>query len=312
MEAAPMSFAPDVPPPITRKTPRRLRVDIHPEEKVLKIMAGTDKDTSFPFWTFNGSVPGPMIRARVGDTLEIHMDNSASMNKMSHTVDFHGIIGPGGAAPALMTTLDQLREGDFKLLYPGLYIYHCAASPVPWHVAHGMYGLLLVEPEEGLSKVDREFYVVQSEIYTKKPFGSEGLQEFDPEAAYNERPTYVVFNGAVGSMMGDRALKAKVGERIRVFFGNGGPNLVASWHIIGVVFEKLYNLGATNAPLENVQSAAVPAGGSAWAEFTLRVPGNYTFVDHSIFRIEKGALGILTAEGPEQPELYKKYPATEK
>jgi nitrite reductase (NO-forming) len=192
----------------------------------------------------------------------------------------------------------------FKMLNPGVFIYHCAAPPVTWHIANGMYGMIIVEPKKGLPKADKEFCVFQSDVYTKKPFGAEGLQEFDDHAAELERPTYVVFNGAADSMT-ENPLKAKVGDKVRVWFGNGGPNLISSFHIIGVIFETLYNQGSFENPLSNVQTTLVPAGGACAMEFSLKVPGKYTLVDHSIFRVQKGAMGLLEAEGPEAPEIYK-------
>lgn len=194
---------------------------------------------------------------------------------------------------------------SFKAINPGLYVYHRAtASPsIPAHIANGMYGMILVEPEDGLSPVDKEFYVLQSDFYTKED--KDGVLEFDHKKGSDERPTYVAYNGMAGSLA-KNPLKAKVGDKIRIFFGNAGPNLVSSWHIIGEIFDKVWTEGSlTTPPLENVQTTLVPAAGSSIAEFVVEVPGTYISVDHSIFRIEKGALGLLKVEGKKNPDVYK-------
>lgn len=171
------------------------------------------------------------------------------------------------------------------------------------HIANGMYGLILVEPKEGLPKVDKEFYIVQGDFYTKGKKGAQGLQPFDMDKAVAEQPEYVVFNGHVGAIAGDNALKAKAGETVRMYVGNGGPNLVSSFHVIGEIFDKVYVEGGKLIN-ENVQSTIVPAGGSAIVEFKVDIPGSYTLVDHSIFRaFNKGALGQLKVEGAENPEI---------
>ena len=187
-----------------------------------------------------------------------------------------------------------------------MYIYHCAVAPVGMHIANGMYGLILVEPKEGLPKVDKEFYIVQGDFYTKGKKGAQGLQPFDMDKAIAEQPEYVVFNGHVGSIAGDNALKAKAGETVRMYVGNGGPNLVSSFHVIGEIFDKVYVEGGKLIN-ENVQSTVIPAGGAAMIEFKVDIPGSYTLVDHSIFRaFNKGALGQLKVEGDENPEIMTK------
>src|SRR6516164_9456435 len=167
-----------------------------------------------------------------------------------------------------------------------------------------MYGLMLVEPPQGLPPVDHEYYVMQGDFYTVGKFREKGLQAFDMQKAIDEHPTYVVFNGSEGSLVGDRALTAKVGQRIRLFVGNGGPNLVSSFHVIGEIFDRVQQEGGTKVQ-ENVQTTLIPAGGAAIVEFHTEVPGSYVLVDHSIFRaFNKGALAILKAEGPENKTIY--------
>jgi nitrite reductase (NO-forming) len=194
---------------------------------------------------------------------------------------------------------------SFRALNPGLYVYHCAVSPVPMHIGNGMYGLILVQPKEGMPRVDREFYVMQSEFYAKA--GKPGQPHtLDMEKGIDEKPTHVVFNGSVGAMTGDNALKANVGESIRLFVGNGGPNLVSSFHIIGEVFDNVYGEGGSLVSQQNVQTTLVPAGGSAMVEFRAEKPGTLVIVDHSIFRaFNKGAIGMINVEGPDNLEVYK-------
>jgi nitrite reductase (NO-forming) len=302
-ETANLTFAPNVPPAITRKKPAIVKVMLTTEEKIGDLMEGIDNGTKYKFWTFNGHVPGPFIRVRVGDTIEVTLSNPKESG-MVHNVDFHAVTGPGGGAAVTSVAAGETKTARFKMLNPGVFTYHCAAPPVPDHIANGMYGLILVEPEKGLPKVDREFYVMQSEFYTKGEFGDEGLQEYSPEKGAAEHPTYVVFNGKVGSLNGENAIKAKVGDKIRIYFGNIGPNLVSSFHVIGTIFDRVYREGSLSDYTQNVQTTVVPAGSASVVELKTPVPGNFTIVDHSIFRIQKGALGTLTVTGAEAPDIY--------
>ncbi|HGJ9479346.1 TPA: copper-containing nitrite reductase [Neisseria gonorrhoeae] len=292
------THAPEVPPAIDRDYPAKVRVKMETVEKTMKM----DDGVEYRYWTFDGDVPGRMIRVREGDTVEVEFSNNPS-STVPHNVDFHAATGQGGGAAATFTAPGRTSTFSFKALQPGLYIYHCAVAPVGMHIANGMYGLILVEPKEGLPKVDKEFYIVQGDFYTKGKKGAQGLQPFDMDKAVAEQPEYVVFNGHVGAIAGDNALKAKAGETVRMYVGNGGPNLVSSFHVIGEIFDKVYVEGGKLIN-ENVQSTIVPAGGSAIVEFKVDIPDNYTLVDHSIFRaFNKGALGQLKVEGAENPEI---------
>nr|WP_101128315.1 copper-containing nitrite reductase [Neisseria meningitidis] len=293
-----VTHAPEVPPPTDRDHPAKVRVKMETVEKTMKM----DDGVEYHYWTFDGDVPGRMIRVREGDTVEVEFSNNPS-STVPHNVDFHAATGQGGGAAATFTAPGRTSTFSFKALQPGLYIYHCAVAPVGMHIANGMYGLILVEPKEGLPKVDKEFYIVQGDFYTKGKKGAQGLQPFDMDKAVAEQPEYVVFNGHVGAIAGDNALKAKAGETVRMYVGNGGPNLVSSFHVIGEIFDKVYVEGGKLIN-ENVQSTIVPAGGSAIVEFKVDIPGSYTLVDHSIFRaFNKGALGQLKVEGAENPEI---------
>ena len=305
-EVAKLTFAPQVPPPITRDQPAVVVVELEAIEKRGQLADGIE----YEFWTFNGSVPGPFIRLRVGDTVEMHLKNNKD-NKNTHTVDFHYVTGPGGGANVLMTDTGNESVSRFKALKPGLFVYHCAAPPVPAHISMGLYGLVLVEPEGGLPKVDREFYVMQSEFYTEGEIGDPGFQAFSSKKGAAERPEYVVFNGRVGSLMPNSGtpLTAKVGETVRIYFGNIGPNLISSFHIIGEIFDRVWREGGVPGvgdPDLNIQTTLVPSGSASLVEFKVEVPGGYILVDHAIYRIGRGAVGILSVEGPEAPEIYKK------
>ncbi len=295
-----LTFPPDVPPPLTRDYPTKVKVRLEVIEKVMPIADGVD----YTFWTFGGTVPGKFIRIREGDLVEFHLYNNPQ-NKNPHNIDLHAVTGQGGGAAASFTAPGHESVFSFTALNPGLYIYHCATAPVGMHIANGMYGLILVEPKEGLPKVDREFYVVQGDFYTKGPNGEQGTQPFDMEKAIEEDADYVVFNGSVGAIANDKALTMKVGETVRLFIGNGGPNLISSFHVIGEIFDEVFTEGGTTANQLNVQTTLVPAGGSAIVTFKVDVPGNYILVDHSIFRaFNKGALGMLKAEGDEDLAIY--------
>jgi nitrite reductase (NO-forming) len=290
----------DLPPPIGKRDPKTVRLDLFTVEQEGRLAEAT----TFGYWTFNGKVPGPFVRVRVGDTVDVHLRNSADSN-MIHSVDFHAATGPGGGAAALQVDPGAEKSMTFKALIPGLYVYHCATPMVAEHIANGMYGMILVEPEAGLPQVDHEFYVMQGEIYTEAAFGQHGSQEFSVEKLLNERPEYFVFNGAVGAISKLHPLHAKVGETVRLFFGVGGPNFTSSFHVIGEIFDKVYNLGGlTNPPLEGIQTVTVAPGGAVIAEFKLHVPGNYTIVDHALARVERGLAGLLSVEGAPDPELY--------
>jgi nitrite reductase (NO-forming) len=290
----------DLPGPIGKREPRTVRVDLLSVE----VEGRLAQATTFGYWTFNGKVPGPFLRVRVGDTIDIHLKNSAE-SAMIHSVDFHAATGPGGGAASLQVDPGQEKSMTWKALVPGLYVYHCATPMVAEHIANGMYGLILVEPEEGLPHVDREFYVMQGEIYTDSPFGQHGSQEFSVEKLLSEHPEYFVFNGSVGALSRLHPLHAKVGETVRIFFGVGGPNFTSSFHVIGEIFDKVYMLGGLQSPpLQGIQTTTVAPGGAVIVDFKVDVPGNYTLVDHALARAERGLIGILSVEGPANPDIY--------
>jgi len=298
-ETAILTTPPEVPPPISRRHNTKVIVKLEVLEKRMKIADGVE----YTFWTFGGSVPGKFIRVREGDLVEFHLLNNPT-SKMPHNIDLHAVTGQGGGASSTFTAPGHETVFSFKALNPGLFVYHCATAPVGMHIANGMYGLILVEPKNGLPKVDREYYVMQGDFYTKGKYGQQGYQPFSMEKAIDENATYVLFNGVVGALTGDKSLKAKVGETIRLFVGNGGPNLVSSFHVIGEIFDKVYLEGGSTVS-SNIQTTLIPAGGATIVDFKVEVPATLILVDHSIFRtFNKGSLGMLKVEGPENKEIY--------
>jgi nitrite reductase (NO-forming) len=291
----------DLPLPIGNRGPERVKVDLETTEIVGQLADGA----TYRYWTFNNKVPGPFVRVRVGDTVEVRLKNHDD-SVMMHNVDFHAVTGPGGGAKATDAGAGETRGFEFTATNPGLYVYHCAVPMAAQHIANGMYGLILVEPVGGLPKVDHEFYVMQGEIYTEQKIGAQGLLTESYEKLMNERPEYFVFNGAAGALAKERPLKAKVGETVRIFFGVGGPNYTSSFHVIGEIFDRVYNLGSlTNKPLSDVQTVTVPPGGAAVVEFKLEVPGKFMLVDHALTRVERGLVGILDVTGPDNPDIFK-------
>jgi nitrite reductase (NO-forming) len=292
----------DVPAPITRTSPSTVRVTLTVEEVVSELADGT----SYSFWTFDGTVPGPMIRVMEGDTVELTLVNPET-NAVGHNIDLHAVNGPGGGAGVTNVLPGESKTFTFKALNPGLYIYHCAYAP-PWHhIAQGMYGGILVEPAGGLPKVDHEFYVIQGEWYTSEPFGTAGHMNFDNAKAMAEQPEYYTFNGNVAALTAMMPLEAEVGDTVRVFFGVGGPNVGSNFHIIGEIFDKVYT-GAPETYIANEETWYVPPGSFAAFEFTLNEPGTYLLVDHALFRVARGAAGQLIVSGEHDESIYSPIP----
>ncbi len=296
---AELTSPPLVPKPIGKRDAAKLKVSL----EILELEGEMVDGVKYTYWTFGGSVPGQFIRARVGDEVDFLLKNHPD-NKLPHNIDLHAVTGPGGGAESSLVAPGHEVSFSFKCLNPGLYVYHCATAPVGMHIANGMYGLILVEPEGGLAPVDKEYYVMQGDFYTEGSYGEQGLQAFDMNKAIKEEADYVVFNGNVNALVNDNALQAKVGETIRLFVGNGGPNLVSSFHVIGEIFDKVHVEGG-DLINNNIQTTLIPAGGAAIVEFKVDVPGTLVMVDHSIFRaFNKGALGMLKVEGEENHQIY--------
>jgi nitrite reductase (NO-forming) len=301
---APLSIARD-PADVAAAPSAKTAAQVVVELETVEVTRRLSNGTAYHYWTFGEKVPGPFVRIRAGDTVKVILKN-AEDSALKHSVDFHAVTGPGGGAAATQTAPGEKRSFTFTALNPGLYVYHCATPPVAEHIAAGMYGLILVEPKEGLPKVDHEFYVMQGEIYTAEPLGTKGEVTTSRQNLLDEEPGYFVFNGAVGGLTDEYPLKAQVGETVRIFFGVGGPNFTSSFHVIGEIFDTVYNLASLTAePLTNVQTITVPPGGAAMVEFRVEVPGRYLLVDHALSRLERGLSGVLQVEGPARPEVYK-------
>lgn len=288
----------DLPSPTGRNYSQEVNVEIEAKEVIGEMADGV----AFNYWTYNGQVPGPFIRARVGDKINLTLKNHPS-SLHQHNIDLHAVNGPGGGATVTMVKPGESKSFSFKALNPGLYVYHCATPNVAVHMTHGMYGLILIEPEEGLPEVDKEFYVMQGEFYSAGNLGKKGLQVFDAQKMMDSHPEYVVFNGKVKSL--NDKMKVDVGDKVRLYVGNGGVNLISSFHVIGEIFDDVYPEASIGSePHHNVQTTLVPAGGASIVEFKVDVPGKYIIVDHALARLDRGAWGIMTAEGEENKEIF--------
>lgn len=293
----------EVPPAITRTSATEVKINVAVKEVISEVAPGI----YFNYWTFDGTAPGPMYRVREGDTVILSITNDPS-SLHHHNIDLHAVTGQGGGASLTDVTPGETKTIKWKALNPGLFIYHCAMPNVSTHNSHGQYGLILVEPKEGLSKVDKEFYLVQGELYTIGQTGKKGLTVFDSNGLLNGNPTYVTFNGKIESTP---RMHAKVGDKIRMYVGNGGVNLISSFHVIGEIFDKVYPEGAIgegSAIFKNVQTTAVLPGGSAIVEFTVDVPGKFLVVDHALSRMNKGAWAVLEVTGDKNPDIFSQAP----
>lgn len=289
-----------VPPAITAPGPQKHQVRL----ETIEVSGQLDDGTSFTYWTFNRQVPGPMLRVRKGDTVQLTLAN-AKDSKAIHSIDLHAVTGGHGGGAHTQVAPGQEKTITFKAMHPGLFVYHCATPLVPQHIAAGMYGMILVEPEQGLPPVDREFYVMQGDMYTQHPIGAKVHQEVDLQKMSDEIPSYYVFNGAVGALTQVHKMQAQVGDTVRVYFGVGGPNKISSFHIIGEVFDKVYTEAALNNVATSVQTTKVAPGGAAIVELKTDYPGSYLLVDHALSRVGKGAVGVLEVSGTADPSIYQ-------
>jgi copper-containing nitrite reductase len=299
----------DLPSPIGERAPAVVKVTLTTKELVGVLDPASG--TTYRYWTFDGKVPGPFIRVRQGDTVEVTLVNPKD-STMVHSVDFHAAIGPGGGAAFTQVPPGQSKTFSFQAGTPGLFLYHCGSPMIAQHIANGMYGMILVEPIGGLAHVDHEYYLMQGEIYTTAPKGKAGLQQFSAENLMAENAQYYVFNGAVDSLTKEYPLQAKEGETVRIYFGNAGPNSTASEHMVGEIFTRYFQLGSlTSPPLAGIQTAMVPPGGAAIFELSSNMPGEFALMDHAISRMEKGNMALLQVKGPENSALMRAGPAAQ-
>lgn len=294
-----------VPPPIARTEPTTVKITLTTKEVTAELADGVTYD----FWTFDGTVPGPLLRAMVGDTVELTLVNPPD-SKMSHNIDLHAVNGPGGGADVTNVAPGESKTFTFKALNPGVFIYHCAFPPPMYHIAQGMYGGILIEPVGGLPPVDRELYVVQGDWYTVGALGAQGHQMFSNDKALAEQPEYFTFNGHTAALTSMYPMTANVGESVRLYFGSGGPNEGSHFHIIGEVFDKVLT-GDPQTFLASEESWYVSPGSMVAFEFKLDEPGRYLFVDHALYRVNKGALGYLDVSGDHNPDIFSPAPLGE-
>ena len=288
----------DVPKTVVYAEDGVVEVSLTTKEVIAEMADGT----TINYWTFDGTVPGPFIRVQEGDTVRLTIHNDET-RLHPHNVDFHAVTGPGGGAAATIVAPGETKTFTFKAMNAGLFIYHCAFGNPGLHMTHGMYGLILVEPKGGLPPVDKEFYVVQGEFYSEGGIGREGLQLFDTQAYLDGKPQYIVFNGKTGALMDN--MTANVGDTVRMYVGNGGVNLVSSFHVIGEIFDRVYREGdLVSPPAQNLQTTLIPAGGAVMVEFKVEYPGKYILVDHALSRVDRGAWGALHIEGEADPSIY--------
>jgi nitrite reductase (NO-forming) len=301
IDAVSISMDPNaVPKPLGNRPPQLVKYEIQTVELAGKL----DDGTTFTYWTFDKKVPGPMLRVKQGDTVELTLSN-AKNSKAIHSIDLHSVTGGHGGGEHTQVAPGQSKTVRFKVLNPGLYVYHCATASVPHHISAGMYGLILVEPPEGLAPVDKEFYVMQGDLYTKHAAGTRGHHEYSPERASDELPTFYTFNGSVGALTKEHKMTAKVGETVRVYFGVGGPNKVSSFHVIGEIFDKVYSEGSLTTVKNNVQTTLVAPGGATMVDFKVNYPGKYLLVDHALSRVGKGLAGALEVQGEADASVYQ-------
>ncbi len=286
--------------PVGDRAPKHITYDLLTTEVEGKLSDGS----TYRYWTFDNTVPGPLLRIRQGDTVTINLKNAEDSINI-HSVDFHSVTGPGGGAAVTQVRPGETKSFTFKALHPGLFVYHCATPMIAHHISNGMYGMILVEPEGGLPKVDKEYYVMQGELYTAQKHGSSGLQEFSVDKLLDEKPEHLMFNGSMNALTKTFNMEAVVGEEVRIFFGVGGPNLTSSFHLIGEVFDRVYDLASfTSPPLKDVQTTLVPPGGATMVEFKVDYPGKYILVDHALSRAEKGLAGFLTVTGEADATIF--------
>jgi nitrite reductase (NO-forming) len=307
-----VAYAPNVPPAAARTTQAIVDVAFDIVEGVQAIGPNGLEYTTWGYrmhgdTSVTTGTPGPIIRARVGDLLRFSITN---LGVMPHNVDFHAVTGQGGGAADTTVNPGETAVIEARLLYPGMFMYHCAAGDVPQHIVQGMYGGILVDPETPLSPVEHELYMVQSEYYTTDP--ATGGLTTDRDAVTDEHPTFVVFNGAVGALTGENAPKMQVGEKMRIYFVNAGLNLDSNFHPIGSHWDKVWTEGALlNEPLRGSQTTLVPAGGSTIVELIGLVPMTVVLVDHALARaFDKGAIGQIVITGDADPEIFEAFGVT--
>jgi nitrite reductase (NO-forming) len=297
-QKGPLAYAPNVP---TLQDGDTIDVKIDVTHKLFTVKKGI----AFTGWLFGDSLPGPILRVRVGQTVRfsmtdrtldssmMHMNVGMEMLKpMPHSIDFHSaMVNPEDKYRSIYP--DETISFTWTANYPGVFMYHCGTPMVLLHMISGMVGMVIVEPAEGFpGKVDREFAIVQNEYYLSQ---HGAVYTPDTVKALIRQPSFVAFNGKVGQYI-TRPLHVKTGERIRLYFLNVGPNNISSFHVIGTILDKVWLDGNPANQLVGMQAALVGPAQGAILEFVLPEKGSYTFVDHSFANAERGAAGVFVAD----------------
>jgi len=266
-------------------TSRLVKIRFETREAKVAIAPGV----LYEAWTFDGRVPGPVVRVTVGDTVDFTLVNRAMM---PHSMDFHAAqIAPSRAYTNVMPG-DSIHYRWMPEV-PGVFLYHCGTAPVAMHIANGMYGALIVDPARPLPPA-REFVFVQSEFYTQKAADTAGVQQLDWNKLLGLGPDHIVFNG-IANQYADHPIHVAAGEPIRLYVVDAGPNRVSAFHVVGAIFSRVYVDAVTAHAWEGVQTVDVPVGGGMIFETHLAEPGTYPFVTHAFADATKGAVGIFEA-----------------
>ena len=290
--------------PLDPEPVKTIQLDV--VDRVIEIAPGV----KFLAWTFGGTVPGPTLRARVGDRIRFSMTNRSDEEvpggvrlamPMMHSIDFHAaMVSPQDKYRSIPP--GQTISFEFRLNYPGVFMYHCGTPMILEHIASGMYGMVVVEPAGGYpTHADREYAVVQSEFYPQKdPDGrlvdNEPLYVLDAAKVRTKASVYTVFNGRYNGMV-DHPLPARPGERVRLFVLNVGPSNTSSFHVVGTIFDRVYLDGNPDNKLRGMQTVLLGSSSSAIVEFKIPEPGKYVMVDHHFSNASQGAIGLIDATG---------------
>jgi nitrite reductase (NO-forming) len=294
-QKGPLSYAPQVPKVSEGDT---VDVKFDSKHKIYQVA----RDVPYAAWTFGDSIPGPIIRVKVGQTIRFSMTDRSNdtasmamqmnMKPMQHSIDFHAaMVNPEDKYRTIQP--GQTIQFLWTANYPGVFMYHCATPSVLMHISNGMFGMVIVEPKDGYpTKVDTEFAIVQNEYYMKK---QGNIYVYDTAAARLKQPTYVTFNGKAGQYV-VHPLHVKAGQRVRMYVLNVGPNNATSFHVIGTILDKVWLDGNPKNELVGMQSVYLGPACAAIVEFVMPEKGHYTFVDHSFADAEMGAIGTIAAE----------------
>ena len=280
------------PPPIDAVAPSRSTTRLHKVRlEMLDTVVTIADGVRYRAWTFAGQVPGPVLRVTVGDTIDFTLVNLAMM---PHSMDFHAAeVAPSRVYTNVMPK-DSLQY-RWVARVPGAFMYHCGTAPAAAHIANGMYGAVIVDPPRPRPAA-REYVLVQSEFYMLPGRGADtGIGSLDWPKFLSLAPDHVTFNGR-GGQYATHPLPAKTGELVRFYVVNAGPNRVSAFHVVGGIFERVFQDARATPTLEGVQTVNVPVGGGSIFEIRLPEPGTYPFVSHAFADATKGAVGVLEAE----------------